>query len=563
MRKGWLLFLAGWALILGGAALASAIQTSGGIKIRDVRFLGESGVTMSGLLYLPPNATPETPAPGVLAVHGYINSRETQSGFAIEFARRGYVVLALDQTGHGYSGGPAFSHGFGGPDGLAFLRRQPMVDAANIGLEGHSMGGWTVLAAAAAMPDAYRAVVLQGSSTGAPFAAEGTPTWPRNLALVFSRYDEFGKFMWGVDNAADVGSSPKAKALFGANEAIEPGRLYGDMSAGTARVLHDPPVTHPGDHISHRAIGHSLDWFSRTLKGGTPRPAGDQIWFWKEVGTGLALVGFVVLLLGTFDLLLRLTVLSSLHQPAHPARERRTFGWLVMLALTALVPVITFFPAFIAVTLLMPPSGLFKQTISNQVMVWALVNLVLALLIGLFSRHKGEAPRPRWLPAALAAVATVGVGYLSLLVVDRLFTVDFRFWVVALKLFSPHQAMTALVYVLPLTLFFLVALRGLSRLTVQGDGAGAQYGWAVTAMAGGFALMLAVIYGLLFATGRLVTGFDPLSTVVAIQFVPLLAAVAVIATFTWRRTGSAVPGALICGLLVTWYVVAGTATQVL
>jgi hypothetical protein len=196
-------------------------------------------------------------------------------------------------------------------------------------------------------------------------------------------------------------------------------------------------------------------------------------------------------------------------------------------------------------------------------MVWALVNLVLALLIGLFSRYKGEPARPRWLPAALAAVATVGVGYLSLLVVDRLFTVDFRFWVVALKLFSPHQAMTALVYVLPLTLFFLVALRGLSRLTVLGDGAGAQYGWAVTAMAGGFAAMLAVIYGLLFATGRLVTGFDPLSTVVAIQFVPLLAIVAIIATFTWRRTGSAVPGALICGLLVTWYVVAGTATQVL
>jgi hypothetical protein len=53
----------------------------------------------------------------------------------------------------------------------------------------------------------------------------------------------------------------------------------------------------------------------------------------------------------------------------------------------------------------------------------------------------------------------------------------------------------------------------------------------------------------------------PLSTIVAIQFVPLLAIVAVIATFTWRRTGSSLPGALICGMLVTWYVAAGTATQ--
>jgi hypothetical protein len=53
-----------------------------------------------------------------------------------------------------------------------------------------------------------------------------------------------------------------------------------------------------------------------------------------------------------------------------------------------------------------------------------------------------------------------------------------------------------------------------------------------------------------------------LSTIVAIQFVPLLAICAVVATFTWRRTGSSLPGALICGLFVTWYVVAGTATQV-
>jgi pimeloyl-ACP methyl ester carboxylesterase len=58
----------------------------------------------------------------------------------------------------------------------------PMVDVDQIGLEGHSMGGWTVLAAAAAMPNAYASMVLEGSSTGAPFAQEGSPNWPRNAA---------------------------------------------------------------------------------------------------------------------------------------------------------------------------------------------------------------------------------------------------------------------------------------------------------------------------------------------------------------------------------------------
>src|SRR2546428_14064146 len=81
---------------------------------------------MSGLLHTPRNATPKTPAPGILAVHGYINSRETQDGFAIEFARRGYVVLALDQTGHGYSDPPAFAGGFGGARGGAPPPPPPM-----------------------------------------------------------------------------------------------------------------------------------------------------------------------------------------------------------------------------------------------------------------------------------------------------------------------------------------------------------------------------------------------------------------------------------------------------
>ena len=52
--------------------------------------------------------------------------RETQSPFAIEFARRGYVVLALDQRGHGYSGGAATTKGFGGPEGLSYLRSLPV-----------------------------------------------------------------------------------------------------------------------------------------------------------------------------------------------------------------------------------------------------------------------------------------------------------------------------------------------------------------------------------------------------------------------------------------------------
>ncbi|MGY2920861.1 alpha/beta hydrolase family protein [Bradyrhizobium sp. USDA 3262] len=221
MRGRWTLAILGLILIVAGGLLAHVTQTAGGIRIEDVRFKGAKGNTMSALLYIPPNATPQIPAPGILAVHGYINSRETQDGFAIEFARRGYVVLALDQTGHGYSDPPSFANGFGGPDGLAYLRSLQFVDKENIGLEGHSMGGWTVLAAAAAMPNDYKSMVLEGSSTGKPFAAEGTANGPRNTALVFAQYEEFPDLMWGVQLARDVTKSPK---LWGAVRHARRGR---------------------------------------------------------------------------------------------------------------------------------------------------------------------------------------------------------------------------------------------------------------------------------------------------------------------------------------------------
>jgi dienelactone hydrolase len=561
IRTGWWLLLFGLALVLGGSWQASRIQTTGGISINDVRFRSPAGTVMSGLLYVPPGATASTPAPGILAVHGYINSRETQDGFAIEFARRGYVVLALDQTGHGYSGGAAFSEGFGGPAALAYLRGLPMVDKANIGLEGHSMGGWTVLAAAAAMPDAYRAMVLEGSSTGKPFAADGTIAWPRNLALVFSRYDEFSKIMWDVDSARDVASSAKLQALFG-SKSIIPGRIYGSIADGTARRLTQPGTTHPGDHISHAAIGDALDWFGQTLAGGTPLPADDQIWFGKEIATGVAFLGFLAILLGSFDLLLALPVFAPLRGAPPPAAPRRDARWWLQFAVTALLPAITFFPAFILVTLALPPSSVLPQTVTTQVLVWALINAALTLLLQRLGPPAPSRAAPHWLRAALLALLTATIGYAVLMAMATWFTVDFRFWVVALKPLSVEQFRIALVYLVPITFAHVVMLRALGRLAVAGDGRIMRYGTAMLALAGGFILLLVLDYGLFFATGRLPTAFDPLTTVIAIQFVPLLAIIAAIGTFTSARTGSAVPGGLLCGLFVTWYVVAGTATQV-
>jgi pimeloyl-ACP methyl ester carboxylesterase len=575
MHRRWTLASIGLILILAGGVLAYLTQTSGGIQIRDVRFPGANGITMSALLYVPANATAQLPAPGILAVHGYINSRETQDGFAIEFARRGYVVLALDQTGHGYSDGPAFANGFGGPDGLAYLRRLEFVDKDNIGLEGHSMGGWTVLAAAAAMPNDYKSMVLEGSSTGKPFAADGTTSWPRNVALVFAQYEEFPELMWGVEHARDVTQSPKLWALFGTQGTVEPGKEYGDLAQGTARVLYTPAITHPAEHISHQAMGYSLDWFARTLKGGTPRPSDDQIWLRKELGTLIALAGFVVLLLGVFDGLLEAPFFSHLRLPAiadgsAPVQTttQTTQGgrWVTALLLSAFIPALTYYPAFALGGTFVTPSRFLPQGITNQILVWAVINGLIALALMPFAPKRARRSGIVG-PSILIALVTVAVGYVALWLSDLAFKIDFRFWIVALKLMSAKQFLIFLIYLLPFTVFFVIALHVLHRnFSSLGASRGALYLTNILALTLGFIVLVGVQYLTMWLSGKLFNpipdpGFVPLSTIVAIQFVPLLAICAVIATFTWRRTGSSLPGALICGLFVTWYVVAGTATQ--
>ena len=87
----------------------------------------------------------------------------TQAGISVP---SGFVVLAMDMTGHGYSQGKVGSQRYGGPAALRYLRSLPTVDTLNIGLEGHSMGGGPILAAALDAPDDYRSMVLEGSSTG-------------------------------------------------------------------------------------------------------------------------------------------------------------------------------------------------------------------------------------------------------------------------------------------------------------------------------------------------------------------------------------------------------------
>jgi len=558
MRK-WLAFALAWVLILGGSYLAHRVQTSdGAVKVSEVRIPAAPGVTVSGLLYTPTTATAAKPAPAVLVSHGYINTREMQSPFAIELSRRGYVVLAMDMTGHGYSGGIVGTADFGGPAALRYLKSLPVVDKTAIGLEGHSMGGGPILAAAVADPDGYRAIVLEGSTLG--LLGAKAPANPRNLAVVFGQYDEFAGLMWGVPKGSEVANSRKLQGVFGVTGPVQAGRLYGSIADGTARILANPPVTHPWEHFSSAGVGDAVDWLQRTVPPPAAKPAHQQIWLWKEVGTLVAFVGMVGLILASFDLLLGLPAFARLAQPAEPAMARRDGRWWISLVVTAALPALTYFP-LMKVGQVFFPMPVFPQWIQNQLLVWALGTAAISLLVGLFVRRPATFTT-RWGLSIAASLVTMLVAYGSLVLVDAWFKTDYRFWVLGLKPLDAARSMQLPGYLILWSIFFLISIRAFcAAIPVRGEGPLAAISWGKIAMALGFGVLVIWEYATLFATGLLATPTEPLNVIVAIQFVPLLGVIGIIAAWTYRRTNSYVPGALICAMLISWYVTSGTANH--
>ncbi len=575
-------------LIFGAGYIANLVQTgNGSIKIRDVRFMGSDGKMMSALLYIPKGVNKENKAPGVVAMHGYINSRETQDSFAIEFARRGYVVLAADQTGHGYSDPPAFANGYGGVDALNYIRTLDFVDTDNIALEGHSMGGWASAIAAAYVPNGYKSFIMASSSTGTYGAPEGTATYPKNLALIFSQYDEFSGLMWGAPIPKDIVNTKKLKTLFNTTESVVPNKLYGSIEEGTARKLYQPAMIHPKVHFSTEATGYAIDWLEATLKGGKQIDTSDQTWYWKEFFTLLALIGMVVLLLGSGKCLLTSDYFEALNEEPAEQKSLSGFGWWFNALVLAILPVILYVVAWASID---TQKGIGKATffwpqqITNTLMFWAmgvgLISLCLFLLWHFFINKKKSADFSNyglsWVNTGLQwgkiwksfvlAFVIILIAHLSLNLSDALFKTDFRFWVFGIKPLDTLHFGITLGYLIPFTFYFLVLgliIHGQMRPGKNGNSTGIVKETLINVLLMTVGLIFALLahYMPLFSGGTLLIPDLNLPGIVLIQFVPMFTIVGIVMTYFYRKTGHIYTGAFICAMFVVWQIVAGQATH--
>lgn len=169
-NKVMLIFLAVClAVILVSSFCASCIQSDGfSVKVSDLRDETNQGTitttdaegnaaetavkgkVVSGILFVPKDASASNPLPAVVLTHGYLNNREMQLQNAIELARRGFIVLAVDREGHGNYNNSGSQNAMMATNGLydsaKYLYNLDIVDKSKIGISGHSMGGYTTAA---------------------------------------------------------------------------------------------------------------------------------------------------------------------------------------------------------------------------------------------------------------------------------------------------------------------------------------------------------------------------------------------------------------------------------
>ena len=88
------------------------------------------------------------------------------------------------------------------------------------------------------------------------------------------------------------------------------------------------------------------------------------------------------------------------------------------------------------------------------------------------------------------------IGYAALWLADLVFKIDFRFWIVALKLMSAKQFLIFLIYLVPFTAFFVIALHVLHRnFSTMAAGRGALYLTNILALTLGFIVLVGLQYG--------------------------------------------------------------------
>ena len=308
----------------------------GNVQIERINLSGNDGAKFSGLVYRPANATDSTPAPAIIMLHGNSGNARNQESWAVEFSRRGFVVVVPDLYGAGdslgyFNGGPGQRADTGARSvrGITeesnlffdYMTSLSYVDAGNVLVSGHSMGGGAAL------------IIGAQNDVKGILSASGSPrklvidAHPELWDLVVN-YKGNVAFVYGTN---DMGNTPETvpekegvlevfQAHTGNSDMaeIETGKVYGSFADGDGIVLIYDQRIHEGAFVDQGCIEHLVEYGQDMIGDAVPNyidPA-DQVWMVKDY-TGLAgIFAFAAFLMATALLLIEeVPVFAKVRRP--------------------------------------------------------------------------------------------------------------------------------------------------------------------------------------------------------------------------------------------------------
>lgn len=583
------------------AVMANLLERDfGKIDIQRVVLTDPDGVKIVGKLYKPVDALASNKMPAVLNLHGYQNDKDVQAPFSIELARRGFVVLAVDAIGHGDSGGGLDVPQMGVPPysastdtGYKYLKTLDYVDAANLGVMGHSMGAINTLVVGLLNPD-HRALNFQCGVAGMP-----APTL-KNVLLSQAKYDEFSLFREGQLLVPPLKDNPARMEAFGLTTPVEWDTTYGSFDDGSARRAALINMEHHFLPLTNKAVAEALDWMRLALKGGQTDAnwidPTKQIFLLKELfglGTLLTTVFSLIPLTG---LLLSSKFFAPVAQPMPNRWAPKRRQWWIFATINALIGGLLYPPLTSLTGLSDKVEGVIpwmKLQVGNGLFLWFLANAVVCLILfaiwyrgaakkegmtmydmgASFDENKfkldwGILGRTLLLGVVLFAWMYILEG-LSQLTLGQ----EFRFAWPFMRQFSHWSRVGYFFwYILPVLAFFLinggVFLYGQAHQKPYESGAKTQWTWWLKILyAGLFGLFLVwliqYVPWVIFGKGP---GFELLGLpqysalwpLMLLVYIPEFAVLLFMTTWFYRRTGRIYLGALMVSALAMWFLTAGT-----
>jgi len=614
-KRSKILLVISISLILVSMLVAGAVQTSfGKVDVQEISLVTQVG-TLTGYLLVPDTATVDNPAPAIVTSHGYLNNREMQDINYVELSRRGYVVFAMNAYKHGDSSVPearfndTISVQSGGMvDAVEYLAGLPFVDAYQIGVTGHSMGGGYSITTATYYTGLEREALNSGASADEAGAlnkvAAALPvgSYPSELAagtdltgqsgflcdlgVIAGTFDEF--FAAGGNPANALLSSNLTRNLLAVQTgiqqpgALEAGKFYTNSSNGFKLALYNPKETHAQNHFSIPTAGHVVDFFQKTLSAPNALPPTNQTWWIKELFNLVGLVGFFMFLVPFADLLLTLPFFADLRTAgvqATPAlqagKQKRRF--ITSIVLNVLLCTILIFPLMMGGYLLLISKALPQDT-TGGIGLWALGCALVGLLALRIAagKFKGRCAEfgvkvswKKFWKTLLLALMIISGAYILLFFVDYVYQVDFRIWSFDLRVFSANKIIVAIKY-LPFYLsYFIVSSILVSRNTFANWSERKQTWMAVLFNTLTPALFLLISFSpLLFSDftfwnialgqGTLLSSAGALVPILMIPFLPILGITAYLSLKLYKLTGHIWLAAMVNALLVTMLTVANT-----